>query len=219
MLSVARENQPRVASALGYDAVEFREGFLEQIPVESKSADLVTSNCVVNLSPDKPRVFGEVWRVLKDHGRILISDIVAEREVPAHLKVNAQLWGECLVGALTQEALVAELQRAGFYGIEVLSKTYWKDVEGYPFFSVTVRGYKFEKTADCVFKGHRAVYLGPAKAFIDEGGHMFPRNEAYEICTDTVAKLSNPPYKGMFAILEPGQERTGYACCGPDGCC
>src|SRR5207248_2561055 len=96
MLSVARENQPRVASALGYDAVEFREGFLEQIPIDSKSADLVTSNCVVNLSPDKPRVFAEVWRVLKDHGRILISDIVAEREVPAHLKVNAQLWGECL---------------------------------------------------------------------------------------------------------------------------
>jgi 7,8-dihydro-6-hydroxymethylpterin dimethyltransferase len=219
MLSVARDNQPRVASALGYDVVEFREGFLEQIPVESKSADLVTSNCVVNLSPDKPRVFAEVWRVLKDHGRILISDIVAEREVPAHLKVNAQLWGECLVGALTQEGLVAELERAGFYGIEVLSKTYWKDVEDYPFFSVTVRGYKFEKTAGCVFKGHRAVYLGPAKAFIDEEGHMFPRNEAYEICTDTVAKLSSPPYKGMFAILEPGEERAGYACCGPEGCC
>src|SRR5712692_10924711 len=57
MLHVARENQPRVAAALGYDAVEFREGFLEEIPIESKCVDLVTSNCVVNLSPDKPRVF------------------------------------------------------------------------------------------------------------------------------------------------------------------
>ncbi|MGZ4778525.1 MAG: methyltransferase domain-containing protein, partial [Thermoanaerobaculia bacterium] len=98
MLDVARENQPRVAAALGYDSAEFREGFLEQIPVESKTVNLVTSNCVVNLSPDKPRVFGEMWRVLKDHGRILISDIVSERPVPPHLKVNAQLWGECLVG-------------------------------------------------------------------------------------------------------------------------
>lgn len=219
MLAVARENQPRVAAVLGYDSVEFREGFLEQIPVESKSVDLVTSNCVVNLSPDKPRVFAEMWRILKDHGRILISDIVSESKVPPHLKTNPQLWGECIVGALTQEEFLAELERAGFYGLDVLKKSYWKDVEGYPFFSVTVRGYKFEKTSGCVFKGHRAFYLGPAKAFIDEEGHMFPRNEPYEICTDTVAKLTNPPYKGMFAILEPGEERAGYACCGPEGCC
>ncbi|HYI11990.1 MAG TPA: methyltransferase domain-containing protein [Thermoanaerobaculia bacterium] len=219
MLSVARENQPRVAASLGYDVVDFREGFLEKIPVESKSVDLVTSNCVVNLSPDKPRVFEEIWRVLRDHGRIVISDIISEKDVPPHLKVNPQLWGECLVGALTQEDFVAQLERAGFYGLEVLKKTYWKDVEGYPFFSVTVRGYKFEKTAGCVFKGHHAVYLGPGKAMVDEEGHLFPRNVAYEICTDTVAKLSNPPYKGQFAILEPGEERAGYACCGPEGCC
>jgi MoaA/NifB/PqqE/SkfB family radical SAM enzyme/SAM-dependent methyltransferase len=219
MLAVARENQPRVAAALGYDAVEFREGFLESIPVDTKSVDLVTSNCVVNLSPDKPRVFSEMWRVLKDHGRILISDIVSETDVPPHLKTNPQLWGECLVGALTQEQFLAELERAGFYGLEVLKRAYWKDVEGYPFFSVTVRGWKFEKTSGCVFRGHRAVYLGPAKAFIDEEGHMFPRNEPYEICTDTAAKLANPPYRGLFAILEPGEERAGYACCGPEGCC
>ena len=219
MLAVARENQPRVAASLGFDAVEFREGFLEEIPVESRSADLVTSNCVVNLSPDKPRVFAEMWRVLKDHGRILISDIVSDKEVPPHVKVNQQLWGECLAGALTEQQFIAALERAGFYGIELLKKTYWKDVEGYPFFSITVRGWKFEKTSGCVFQGHRAVYLGPAKAFIDEEGHLFPRNEPYEICTDTVAKLSHPPYAGIFAILDPGAERPEYACCGPDGCC
>ena len=226
MLAVARENQPRVAEALGYDAADFREGYLEQIPVEPKSVDLVTSNCVINLSPDKPRVFSEMWRVLKDHGRILVSDIVSERDVPPHLKVNPRLWGECLVGALTQEQFLAELERAGFYGLEILRKSWWKDVEGYPFFSVTVRGWKFEKTSGCVFQGHRAVYLGPARAFIDEEGHQFPRNEPYEICTDTVSKLSNPPYRGMFAILEPGEARAGYACCpagtdacGPEGCC
>jgi 7,8-dihydro-6-hydroxymethylpterin dimethyltransferase len=219
MLHVARENQPKVAAALGYDAVDFREGFLEAIPVESKSVDLVTSNCVINLSPDKPRVFEEIWRILRDHGRIVVSDIVSERDVPANLKTNPQLWGECLVGALTQEEFLAHLERAGFYGLEVLSRTYWKDVKGYPFFSLTVRGYKFEKTSGCVFKGHYAVYLGPGKAFLDEEGHLFPRNEPYEICTDTVAKLSNPPYRGQFAILEPGEERAGYACCEPGECC
>jgi SAM-dependent methyltransferase len=216
---VARENQPLVASALGYDVVEFREGFLERIPVESRSVDLVTSNCVVNLSPDKPRVFEETWRILKDHGRIVISDIVSEREVPPRLKVNPRLWGECLVGALTQEAFLAGLERAGFYGLSVLRRAYWKEVEGYPFFSVTVQGFKYEKTAGCVFQGHRAVYLGPGKALVDEEGHLFPRNEPYEVCTDTVAKLSRPPYHGMFAILEPGEQRASYACCGPEGQC
>jgi 7,8-dihydro-6-hydroxymethylpterin dimethyltransferase len=219
MLAVARENQPRVAAALGYDAADFREGFLEAIPVETGSVDLVTSNCVINLSPDKPRVFSEMWRVLKDHGRIVVSDIVSERQVPPRLRVNPRLWGECISGALTQEEFLAELERGGFYGLEILSRTFWKEVEGEPFFSVTVRGWKFEKTSGCLFKGHRAVYLGPGKAFVDEEGHLFPRNEPYEICTDTAAKLARPPYAGAFAILEPGEERAGYECCGPEGCC
>ncbi len=219
MLSVANENKPKVAAALGYDVADFRKGYLEEIPVESRSVDLITSNCVVNLSPDKPRVFEEMWRILKDHGRIVVSDIVSETDVPPHLKVNAELWGECLVGALTEEEFIARLERAGFYGLTVLSKTYWKDVEGYPFFSVTVQGLKYEKTTGCVYQGHRAVYLGPGKAFVDEEGHLFPRNEPYEVCTDTVAKLSKPPYAGMFAILEPGAERASYACCHAEGGC
>ncbi|MBI4502059.1 MAG: methyltransferase domain-containing protein [Gemmatimonadetes bacterium] len=219
MLAVANDNKPKVAAALGYDVAEFRNGYLEQIPVDSRSVDLITSNCVVNLSPDKSRVFEEMWRILKDHGRIVVSDIVSETEVPPHLKVNPELWGECLVGALTEEQFLSQLERAGFYGLTVLGKTYWKDVEGYPFFSITVRGFKLEKTSGCIYRGQRAVYLGPAKAFIDEEGHLFPRNEPYEVCTDTVAKLSRPPYVGMFAILEPGVNRAGYACCGSDGAC
>ncbi len=219
MLEIARENNVRVAESLGYDVVDFREGFLEEIPVETGTVDLVTSNCVVNLSPDKPRVFDEIWRILKDHGRIVISDIVSEREVPPHLKVNPQLWGECLVGALTQEEFLARLERAGFYGLIVRERTYWKDVEGYAFHSITVEGYKYEKQAGCVFEGHRAVYLGPGKAFVDEEGHLFPRNEPYEICTDTVAKLSRAPYKDMFAVLEPGADAVSYACCATDGAC
>ena len=220
MLTVARENQPRVAKSLGFDAVEFRKGFLEEIPVESKSVNLVTSNCVVNLSPDKPRVFGEIWRILDDHGRIVISDIVSEREVPPHLKTNVHLWGECLAGALTQDAFLAELERAGFYGLSMLERTYWKDVEGYSFYSVTVEGYKYEKTNGSTDDGHRAVYLGPGKAFVDEEGHMFSRNEPLEICTDTAAKFRQPPYDQMFAVLEPNERIASYACRETaGGCC
>ena len=220
MLAVAEENRPIVAASLGYDAVEFRKGFLEAIPADGKSVDVVTSNCVVNLSPDKGKVFSEIWRVLKDHGRVVIADIVSEGEVPPHLKTNAQLWGECTVGALTAEGFVAALEKAGFYGVEIVRKSYWKSIEGHPFYAMTVKGYKFEKTAGCVFRGQRAVYLGPAKAFLDEEGHTFPRGLEVQVCTDTAAKLSRPPYAGSFNVLEPEQDGSLAAgeTCAP-GCC
>ncbi|HMA17082.1 MAG TPA: methyltransferase, partial [Thermoanaerobaculia bacterium] len=156
----------------------------------------------------------------------VIADIVSEREVPHHLKTNADLWGECTVGALTAEGFVAALEKAGFYGIEVLRRTAWKTIEGYAFDSMTVRGWKFEKTAGCVYRGQRAVYLGPAKAVIDEEGHTFPRGLEVEVCTDTAAKLSHAPYAGAFHVLEPGGDislEVSTQCapgdpCAP-GCC
>lgn len=223
MLEVANRNKSPVADNLGYDVVEFRRGYLEQIPVQNKTVDLVTSNCVINLSPDKKAVFAEMWRVLKDHGRIVVSDIVSEEAVPAHLRVNRMLWGECISGALTEEEFLADLEQSGFYGLQILKKTYWKEVEGYKFFSVTARGYKFEKSSGCVFQGQRAIYLGPQKAVLDEEGHLFPRNEAIEVCTDTAAKLAAPPYRGSFVILEAGADasQTAYSCCAPGdpSCC
>jgi len=234
MLKVAGENRPIVAANLGYDVVEFRKGFLEQVPAETKSADLVASNCVINLSPDKPKVFAEIWRILKDHGRMVIADIVSDRPVPARLKVNPELWGECTVGALTEEEFLAQIQEAGFYGLSILKKTYWKEIEGYDFYSITVIGYKFEKAAGCRFIGQKAIYLGPMKSVIDEEGHLFPRNVAIEVCTDTASKLSKPPYTGLFRVVAfslEGHPREGgdlnpssagmtkpSAGCGP-GCC
>jgi len=226
MLEVALANRPKVAQALGgYDVVDFRKGYLEAIPVEDKTADIVTSNCVINLSPDKPKVFAEIWRILKDHGRAVIADIVSDREVPPRLKVNERLWGECIVGALTEDQFLAMLEQAGFYGLSVLKKTYWKAIDDYNFYSVTVQGFKFEKTAGCQFIGQRAIYKGPFKAALDEEGHLFPRNVDIEVCTDTAAKLSHPPYAGQFVILEPSGERKDVAvsaCCPDSGggpCC
>ncbi|MBI1991942.1 MAG: methyltransferase domain-containing protein [Candidatus Omnitrophica bacterium] len=225
MLAVANDSGAKVVAALGYDVVEFRKGYLEQIPIEDKIADVVTSNCVVNLSPDKPKVLAELWRVLKDHGRAVIADIVSDREVPPRLKVNEQLWGECIVGALTEEQFLAMLEQAGFYGLSVLKKTFWKEIEGFKFYSVTVQGFKFEKTAGCQFIGQRAIYQGPFKAALDEEGHLFPRDVEVEVCTDTAAKLSHAPYAGQFVIIEPSGERqdvVASACClggSSGGCC
>lgn len=213
MLKVSNENRHLVAKNLGYDIVEFRKGFLEDIPVDDNSVDLITSNCVINLSPDKKTVFDEMWRILKNHGRIVISDIVSEEETPSYLKINKQLWGECISGALTEDEFMAYLEQAGFYGIQTLSKVFWKEVEGYSFYSVTLRGYKFEKKESCVYIGQKAIYHGPYKAITDEEGHLFPRNEQVEVCTDTASKLSNPPYAGQFTILPPDDETTAsYSC-------
>lgn len=226
MLEVANRNKMKVAENLGFDVVEFRKGYLERVPVEDHSIDLITSNCVINLSPDKPAVFAEMWRVLKDHGRIVISDIVSEDPTPLNIKANEILWGECIAGALTQQEFLMALERAGFYGLEVLKKVFWKEVEAYPFYSVTVRGYKFEKKDGCIYKGQKAIYRGPYKAITDEEGHLFPRDIAVEVCTDTASKLSKAPYSGSFIVTGPDkkvvemQEEDSVkvdAC--PPGCC
>jgi radical SAM protein with 4Fe4S-binding SPASM domain len=214
MLEQAEKARPMVGKNLGYDVVEFRKGYLEEIPAEDSSVDLVTSNCVINLSPDKKLVFSEMWRILKDHGRLVVSDIVAEEEVPAKYRQDPRLWGECISGALTEEEFMSNLERAGFYGLQVLKRIFWREVEGYRFYSVTVRGYKFEKKAGCVFVGRTATYQGPFKGISDEEGHWFPRGVPVEICSDTAAKLSNLPYAGMFIITDPTiSEQDAYSCC------
>jgi ubiquinone/menaquinone biosynthesis C-methylase UbiE len=216
MLKVANESKSKVSTNLGYDIVEFRKGFLEEIPVDNKSVDLITSNCVINLSPDKRKIFREMIRILKDHGRIVVSDIISSQRIPENIRGNEQLLGECIAGALTEDQFLSYLEQVGFYGIEVLGKTYWKTIENIDFYSITVRGYKFEKTAGCVFIGQHAVYNGPFKVIIDEEGHVFPRNQAVEVCTDTAQKLSDIPYKGMFTILEPDQNSKEASCCSPN---
>jgi radical SAM protein with 4Fe4S-binding SPASM domain len=220
MLAVARDARATVARNLGYDAVEFRKGFLEEIPLADHSVDLVTSNCVINLSPDKRRVFAEIWRVLRDHGRVVVADIVADEEVPPYQRQDPRLWGECISGALTEEAFLAYLEQAGFYGVQVLRKSFWKEVEGHRFHSITVRGYKFEKQEGCVYLGQQAIYLGPFKGVSDEEGHWFPRDVPVQVCTDTAAKLARPPYASMFVITAPGSSSPpDFACCGTGSCC
>ncbi len=208
MLQVAERNRQPVAVSLGYDVVEFRKGFLEEIPVESKLVDLVTSNCVINLSPDKKAVFSEIWRILKDGGRIVISDIVSEGPIPPEIKVNNQLWGECIAGALTEEEFVASLEEAGFYGIELLQKVVYRDVEGYKFNSVTVRGYKYEVCSKSSNNGYVAIYKGPMKTVLDENGTVYHRGEATMVSVETAERLKSGPYASVFAVI--ASEATSY---------
>lgn len=102
--------------------VEFREGYLECLPVEDDSVDVVISNCVINLSPDKPRVFQEIYRVLKPGGRLAVSDTVTHGPLPDSLKKDIEAWGECVAGALDACEYSAGLVEAGFSEVTVKPK-------------------------------------------------------------------------------------------------
>jgi len=107
------------AERLAVRNVEFREGYLEDLPVEASSVDVVVSNCVINLSPDKLRVFAEVFRVLKPGGRLSVSDIVTNRPLSADKRADREEWCGCVAGALSHKEYVDALTGAGFVDIRV----------------------------------------------------------------------------------------------------
>lgn len=106
----------------GYKNVEFRLGEIENLPVEDESVDVIISNCVINLSPDKERVFKEAYRVLKSGGRVVISDIVTDRELPDDIRKSFSAWAECIGGALTRKEYLSAIKNAGFDRIKVLDE-------------------------------------------------------------------------------------------------
>jgi ubiquinone/menaquinone biosynthesis C-methylase UbiE len=110
MLALARRNQ----AESGIENAEFLKGHLEDVPLPDASVDVVLSNCVVNLSPDKDRVLAEAFRVLKPGGRLAIADVVVEGTFPAPLRRVLELWSGCIAGALEVEDYRARLVRAGF---------------------------------------------------------------------------------------------------------
>ncbi len=216
MLAVARENAPRVAERLGYDVVEFRRGFLESLPVADGSADLVTSNCVINLSPDKRQVFREIYRVLRDLGRVVISDIVCEADVPPELRVREHLWGECISGALSEGELLRQLVKAGFYGVTLLKRSFWREVEGHRFHSVTVVAYRWARGRAAAVDGGIAVYRGPFAEVVDDRGRSFRRGVPVPVDRATAERLRTHPYDRVFQVLRPGELPADVAlCCDP----
>lgn len=116
MLSLARENQRKA----GVENVEWLRGEIESIPLPAETVDVVISNCVMNLSTDKPRVMAEVVRVLKPGGRIAISDVVADEAMDATTRAGMAAWTGCIAGALTRRELEAALGTAGLVGVEIV---------------------------------------------------------------------------------------------------
>jgi SAM-dependent methyltransferase len=118
MVSKARGN----ASQAGFDNVEFRLGEIEHLPVRSESVDVVISNCVLNLVPDKPRAFAEIHRVLKPGGHFCISDIVASRQLPDWVRGIADAYAGCVSGAIPREDYLRLIAETGFEEVAVVSE-------------------------------------------------------------------------------------------------
>jgi arsenite methyltransferase len=119
MLHKAREN----AKKAGYTTVEFRRGEIEKLPVKDASVDVVISNCVINLSPDKKKVFEETFRVLKSGGRLAVSDIVLLKDLPEKIKDSVEAYVGCISGAILKDRYLQLLKDAGFIDVIVTDES------------------------------------------------------------------------------------------------
>lgn len=138
-----------IAKHNGYTNVEFRLGEIEKLPVDDSSADVVMSNCVINLAPDKAKVFREAYRVLRPGGRLSISDIVADRALSHEMRNDFDAWARCIAGALEKQQYLRVIKETGFTDLQVLSSRefYVEDNnndEMAKLSSITIRAYKLE---------------------------------------------------------------------------
>jgi arsenite methyltransferase len=118
MLAKANANKVK----MGVENVEFRKGYIEDLPVKDDTIDVIMSNCVINLSPDKRAVFSEAFRALKPGGRVSISDIVTEGEFSPELRAEMGKWAECVSGAIDVGAYTGMMREVGFVDIQVVDK-------------------------------------------------------------------------------------------------
>jgi len=176
--------------------------------VETDSIDVVVSNCVLNLVEThfKRQLFEEIFRVLKNGGRAVISDIVSDEEIPVHLQNDPHLWSGCISGAYTEDGFLQAFADAGFHGIEILKRddAPWQTVEGIEFRSVTIQAWK-GKQGPCFERNQAVIYKGPFSKVLDDDGHAMERGKRYAVCAKTFDLYKNLPYFEHFSFIEPLQ--------------
>ena len=221
MLALARSSQVKVAQQLGYNNIDFKKGFLEEIPLPDETSDVVISNCVINLSPDKRKTLHEAFRILKPGGRLVVSDIVTDEPVPVTIKNNEQFRGECLGGAMTQEDLMAMLRAVGFTAIRLIKRFPYRNVDTTSFFSLTFSAVKPEEKATV-----EAIYRGPFGAVYTESGNLLlkgkktklPAHEAYDLgdsifIIDNNGAVTNMDQGSNCCAVPPDTSENESCCC------
>jgi SAM-dependent methyltransferase len=216
MLAHAEQGATGVAANLGFRNLEFRRGYLEELPIPDAAVDVVLSNCVLNLSGHKRRTFAEIFRVLKPGGRLVIADVVCETEPEAAIKNDATLRGECIGGALTQRDLFGLLEESGFVAPRVVKRFPYRVVRGHPFFSLT-----FETRKPKITETRRVMYRGPFPALVTIRGDLLPVGVTREIPLDELPTDS----QDFFIFDETGAVTNlvmeASACCPSEAssCC
>jgi ubiquinone/menaquinone biosynthesis C-methylase UbiE len=232
-LDVASKYIDPMMTRFGFDRpnVEFRKGYIENlrtVGVEDESVDVVISNCVINLSPDKPAVMSEIFRTLRPGGELYFSDVFADRRVPDALRDDELLYGECLSGALYTEDFRRILQDNGCPDFRVVNSRRLtvddpelsEKVGNIGFFSITVRAFKLGSLEDrCEDYGQIAVYDGSIpeapNAFVLDDHHTFETGKPELVCGNTAAMLEETRYRRHFTITGDRSRHFGLFDCGP----
>lgn len=232
-LAVGRRHLDWQMRRFGFERpnVELRQGYIEDLAavgIADNSVDVVISNCVINLSPDKERVFAEIFRVLKPGGELYFADVFADRRLPETLKGDPLLYGECLGGALYVEDFRRLLRSLGFQDYRVISRRsiVLDDPEIVAkagminFVSMTVRAFKLDGLEDiCEDYGQVATYLGTIPgfphAFNLDDHHTFVTGKPMLVCGNTAAMVQETRFGRHFRVTGDRSIHFGPFPCGP----
>jgi arsenite methyltransferase len=217
-LDVAERHRDWHAERYGYarSNVTFANGQIEDLQscdIAGASIDVVVSNCVLNLSPEKERVFAEIFRVLKPGGELYFSDVFADRRIPATLRSDPVLLGECLSGALYTEDFRRMMQRAGCADVRTLTQSaiplldpaIEAKVGMVGFKSITVRAFHMSLEDRCEDYGQLATYKGTIPqhphAFVLDDHHRFETGRPMRVCGNTFDMLAQSRYASHFNLM------------------
>jgi len=231
-LEVAERHRDWHAAQFGQarSNVKFLQGYMEELAtlgIEGGSVDVVVSNCVFNLSPDKPRLFGEIFRVLKPGGEIYFSDVFADRRIPARLLDDPVLRGECLAGALYTEDFrrilrdvgCADVRQISSRPIPLLDEAIEQRIGMIRFTSRTFRAFRLDLEDRCEDFGQLATYLGTIEgfphAFELDDHHRLETGLPLRVCGNTAAMLSETRYAPHFSVHGDRSTHFGLFDCGP----
>jgi arsenite methyltransferase len=210
--------------------VTFHQGYIEDLKslgIEDNSVDVVTSNCVINLSPNKEEVFREIFRVLKPGGEVYFSDVFADKRVPDNLTQDPVLLGECLGGAMYIEDFRRILYKVGCFDYRIVSKgpIELNDVEVrkkagmIDFYSMTVRTFKCNFEDICEDYGQVAYYKGTIidspHSFMLDDDHIFKTAQPMPVCGNTAKMLSETHYGNYFHLEGNFSKHYGPFDCSP----
>lgn len=231
-LAVANKHVAFHTDKFGYKKpnVEFKRGYIEDLKslgIADGSVDVVVSNCVLNLSPAKPTVFSEIFRVLKPGGELYFSDIFSGRRIPKALAQDPILLGECLGGALYFEDFRRLMSQVGFLDHRVVERGVVTinnpEIEAragmIDFHSCTIRAFKADLEDRCEDYGQVAYYLGtipesPHKFLLDDH-HLFRAGMPMTVCGNTAAMVSGPRYGKHFKVVGDRSVHYGLFDCAP----